>query len=918
MMRRSIFALLFIFFLLAASASACSSTDLLPAASTLPPILIASHTPTAMPPSIHVGLREQCGSRGVNNDVHYAIRFTSYEGPDIMLVDRTFEHNQETQRILLESGPVFEHAVTFLTDGHNGWVEIKVQTETGGCESRQSELGFFLKNLPEDRDRVDFAGYDVHTIELRLDEVLIESPGSDPSDDGIWTDVAIHGELILYGNLPTIPTHTPTRTPTMATPEPTIDPDSFTPTASPAPTPTAGPPFPGADQWVLRLHGMRPIHLTGTSDGGHLLLASANSPNSYGKVLMRLDAKGRILWQNDLGQVDIFGVVPVADGGAVGLTYDGLVKFSPEGEFEWQGVITNQDGVGLHPAFRTPNSILAGSGGKRVVLDFSNTVLAADGSFVERTTLDSADTPDGFRDMTLTLDARWYAGVIEYKGFWVKRSGPTNSWVRRFDFTHFGSDVHSEGVQILPTSDGGALFVGLAPYLRGDLARSITIWAARLDRYGNLLWHTAIDGGVDRAPVVIQTADGGFLIATSSGYMIDEMWPLRMLRLDAAGNVFWDRFYRPTEGSLIPHTIVEGGDRSITVAAHAVQGWSDDSPGDLVLIKTDRYGRVVDCPCMEQPPFDPPILRSPETVLDQVPNVQFYIPELSFKQLENPYIESQASSYALEPICAFPPLPAPPTPTPLPTPIPTAAEPGRLYPFGTSNGVLLGASRDGEWLQPYDAARGVTTPMPFHLYGLGGYRGEYIGSQRDDGLMTSCPGSPWIDFTTPPPSPDLIALSGTWDVQPRRAWEIVVSDTYITVVEDFLRQAGMPGTPVKIDKIYRFDIEGDGFEEVLIAASHFENGLRSLSAAAGDYSILILRALVDGQVTSVPLIDQHYPSARPGIHPAHFRIGGILDLNGDGAYDLIAIGEDAFSTHYWTFDLTQPALGPVAQMSCRP
>jgi hypothetical protein len=640
-----------------------------------------------MPPSIHVGLKRECGSRGVNNDMRFAIRFTAYEGPDLSLVDRTFEHSQETQRIILDSGPDFENAVTFLTDGHDGWVEIKVQTETGGCESRQSELGFFPQKPPGDRERVDFAGYDVHAIELRLDEVLIESPGSDPSDDGIWTDVTINGELIFYGSWPIMPTHTPTRTPTpptTVTPEPTVDPDSFTPTASPAPTPTAGPPFPGAIQWVLRLRGMRPIHFAGTNDGGYLLLASSNSPSPYGKVLMRLDAKGRILWQNDLGQVDVYGVVPVADGGAVGLTYDGLVKFSSEGELEWQGLITDQDGIGLHPAFRTPNSILAGSGGKRVVLDTSNTVLAADGSFVERTTLDSADTPDGFRNMSLTIDARWSAGVIDYKGYWVKRSSPSDSWVRRFDFTHFGSDVHSEGEQILPTSDGGALFVGLAPYLRGDLARYITIWAARMDQNGNLLWHTAIDGGVDRAPVAIQTVDGGFLIATASGYMIDEMWPLRMLRLDAAGNVVWDRFYRPTEGSLFPHAIVEGGDGSIAIAAHVVEGWSEDSPGDLVLIKTDRLGRIADCPWMEQPPFDPPILRSPFTSLDEAPSVSFHSADQIFKQLEKPYIESQASTYTLEPICAFPPPPAPPTPTPLPTPIPIAAESGQPPCHSTS------------------------------------------------------------------------------------------------------------------------------------------------------------------------------------------------------------------------------------------
>jgi hypothetical protein len=183
--------------------------------------------------------------------------------------------------------------------------------------------------------------------------------------------------------------------------------------------------------------------------------------------------------------------------------------------------------------------------------------------------------------------------------------------------------------------------------------------------------------------------------------------------------------------------------------------------------------------------------------------------------------------------------------------------------------------------------------------------------------MASCPGRPWIDFTAPPPSPDLIALSGRWDAQPRRVWEIEISNTYTTVVEEFLRQAGMPESPVEIDRIYRFDIEGDGFEEVLIAASHFEDGPKSLSTASGDYSILILRALVDGRVKSVPLVDQHYTSASD-INPTQFRIGGILDLNGDGAFDVIAIGEDASSTHYWTFDLTQPSLGPIAQMNCSP
>ena len=33
---------------------------------------------------------------------------------------------------------------------------------------------------------------------------------------------------------------------------------------------------------------------------------------------------------------------------------------------------------------------------------------------------------------------------------------------------------------------------------------------------------------------------------------------------------------------------------------------------------------------------------------------------------------------------------------------------------------------------------------------------------------------------------------------------------------------------------------------------------------------------------------------------------------------LTAFGNSALGTYYWTFDLTQPALGPVAETSCIP
>jgi hypothetical protein len=68
--------------------------------------------------------------------------FTGYEGPDVLVVHDTFQHREETQRIVLDSGSDFENAAAFLTDGHNGTVNLSVNTESGGCSGRQTDRNF--------------------------------------------------------------------------------------------------------------------------------------------------------------------------------------------------------------------------------------------------------------------------------------------------------------------------------------------------------------------------------------------------------------------------------------------------------------------------------------------------------------------------------------------------------------------------------------------------------------------------------------------------------------------------------------------------------------------------------------------------------------------------------------------------------
>jgi len=46
----------------------------------------------------------------------------------------------------------------------------------------------------------DFAGAEITGIALELGAVSITSPGRDPNDDGLWTDVMIQGQVVILGH----------------------------------------------------------------------------------------------------------------------------------------------------------------------------------------------------------------------------------------------------------------------------------------------------------------------------------------------------------------------------------------------------------------------------------------------------------------------------------------------------------------------------------------------------------------------------------------------------------------------------------------------------------------------------------------------------------------------------------------------
>lgn len=105
----------------------------------------------------------------------------------------------------------------------------------------------------------------------------------------------------------------------------------------------------------------------------------------------------------------------------------------------------------------------------------------------------------------------------------------------------FGASGEDRATSVRSTSDGGYILAGNT-YSFG--AGSYDAWCLKLDAAGNVAWQRAYGGaGYDWVAAVRQTADRGYILSGSTssfGAGQSDAW---CLKLDAAGNVAWQRTY---------------------------------------------------------------------------------------------------------------------------------------------------------------------------------------------------------------------------------------------------------------------------------------------------------------------------------------------------------------------------------------
>ncbi len=359
----------------------------------------------------------------------------------------------------------------------------------------------------------------------------------------------------------------------------------------------------GNDQaWAIQL----------TTDGGYIIAGQSGSPVSgdvtgplQGGVdvwIVKTDSYGEVLWQKSYGGSgadQAYGIQQTSDGGYIvtgstsspndghvsGMHISGsaqdfwVFKIDASGTLLWQKTL----------------------GGTRI--DFSRAVIETDdGHYV---VAGAAQSSDG------DLSSSRPGGTGLNHDFWVvKLNSATGDiiWDKAF-----GGTNSDQANSIQQTTDGGYIVVGFTESTDGQVTGfhggSGDYWVVKLDSDGELVWQKTLGGeGNDQARSVMQTADGGYIVAGQSNSPVgdnsDVTGPAQgstdvwVVKLDASGNIVWDKSYGGSSSD-VARAIRPTTDGGYIITGYTVSNNTGDVTGfqggfgDYWVIKTDASGNLM-------------------------------------------------------------------------------------------------------------------------------------------------------------------------------------------------------------------------------------------------------------------------------------------------------------------------------------
>lgn len=206
-----------------------------------------------------------------------------------------------------------------------------------------------------------------------------------------------------------------------------------------------------------------------------------------------------------------------------------------------------------------------------------------------------------------------------------------------------------------------------------------------------------------------------------------------------------------------------------------------------------------------------------------------------------------------------------------------------------SERCLIGGVRNQRWIDPDHFPKPLKSGLPVSVYTLKGLEGEFTLSISP---QSECHDE-WTSKKSEHISSGIAIERPSWNVMPRIPRPIDLQDTtYVAIVRDILRNAGIRKPDVKITQAYKVDLDGDGKDEVVLAANRYVKGAQELTGMSagtepGDYTLVLVRKLVGESVRNIFIVKAIWLKANEGPLPRGNHISAIADLNGDGTMEIV-------------------------------
>lgn len=177
-----------------------------------------------------------------------------------------------------------------------------------------------------------------------------------------------------------------------------------------------------------------------------------------------------------------------------------------------------------------------------------------------------------------------------------------------------------------------------------------------------------------------------------------------------------------------------------------------------------------------------------------------------------------------------------------------------------------------------------------------------------------------VDFDPPIPGGfleiDALAVQTAGEVRPHGVEMLGLSLPAYVEATAALMETRVDGTPeVNLTQVIRTDLEGDGVDEVIVAATTIPDDW--FTSEVGDYSIAYLRKVIEGEVQTAILgvsVIENLDDLLSDL--VVFEVSAVADLNGDGKMEIILNGTVWEGAFLQAWEYVNDDLGPVEALVC--